>query len=145
VVGVNPGLRPLGSYGGPTLTSPPSASSVILSASPPAPCAEPNDQRGVPRPSATGLCDMGSAQFDPPSPQGLSPPTGPAKGGTLVEITGSGFTHATSVLFGRAPARFWVVDDSHVDAVSPPGRGAQAVTVSGPDGTASCPQIFAYS
>jgi hypothetical protein len=51
----------------------------------------------------------------------ISPNTGPTTGGTVVTITGSGFTRATKVLFGLVPATsFTVVSDSQISATAPP-------------------------
>jgi hypothetical protein len=51
----------------------------------------------------------------------LSPGNGPATGGTVVAITGSGFTRATKVLFGSVPATtFTVVSDTRINATAPP-------------------------
>jgi hypothetical protein len=60
----------------------------------------------------------------------LTPPKGPAAGGTTVVIGGQGFTGATTVAFGGvvAPA-FTVNSDSQITAISPPGTGIVDVTV----------------
>jgi hypothetical protein len=145
LVGVSPGLRRLGSYGGPTLTAPPSPSSILLSSSPAAPCAVGTDQRGVPRPRPTdGLCDIGAVQFAPPAPASLSPPAGPLGGGTRVHIVGSGFTLSTQVSFGHTPAKFWVTSDTAITAVSPPGQGSEPVRVVNPDGRSTNILQFSY-
>jgi hypothetical protein len=67
----------------------------------------------------------------------LSPPSGPASGGTTVRISGTHLGRALSVSFGGVPAAsFTVVSDSEVDAVTPPGDPAPVdVTVSTPGGT----------
>ena len=39
-----------------------------------------------------------------PAVSGVSPTSGPVAGGTLVTITGTGFTGATAVDFGTTPA-----------------------------------------
>ena len=73
-----------------------------------------------------------------PDVTGVSPPSGPASGGTSVSITGSGFTGATAVYFGTKPARsFTVSGPDAVTAVSPPGAGTVDVTVTTPAGTSS--------
>ncbi|HEV2633611.1 MAG TPA: IPT/TIG domain-containing protein [Actinocrinis sp.] len=65
----------------------------------------------------------------PPSGPVL-PPTGPNGGGTQVSVSGSGFTGATGVSFGNAPAAsFVVVDDGGIEAVAPAGTGTVDVTV----------------
>ena len=146
LVGVNPRLRPLGDYGGPTLTAPPSPSSIIITGSPTAPCALGVDQRGVPRPQPPGGgCDIGAVQFAPPAPASLSPSAGPPSGDTRVHLTGSGFTLSTQVMFGHTPARFWVSGDSGITAVSPPGHGSEPVRVVNPDGRSASVLRFTYS
>jgi hypothetical protein len=76
--------------------------------------------------------------FGPPRPAitGLSPVSGVFAGGTLVTITGTGFTGATSVDFGSAPATDVTVDgDTQVTALSPAGTGIVDVSVTTPSGT----------
>ncbi len=66
----------------------------------------------------------------PPTVTGLSPTEGPLAGGTLVTITGTGFTGATAVEFGSSLATdVTVVNDTTITAESPPGTGSQPVTV----------------
>jgi IPT/TIG domain len=73
-----------------------------------------------------------------PTVTGLSPTTGPAAGGTLVTITGTGFTGATAVDFGTTAATsFTVVNATTITAVTPPGAGTVGVTVITPAGTSS--------
>ncbi|HEY5985354.1 MAG TPA: IPT/TIG domain-containing protein [Streptosporangiaceae bacterium] len=60
----------------------------------------------------------------------ISPVSGPAAGATTVTITGSGFTGATQVDFGRASALSMTVDsDTQITATSPPGSGTVDITV----------------
>ena len=68
------------------------------------------------------------------SPQSaLDPSLGSAAGGTTVLVTGSGFTGATGVMFGSAPAEsFTVLADQVIQAVAPPGSGSVPVTVTTP-------------
>jgi hypothetical protein len=64
-----------------------------------------------------------------PAVTGVSPVSGPGSGGTLVTITGSGFTGATSVSFGSAAvSSLSVVDDGHV-VVNAPAHTAATVSV----------------
>jgi hypothetical protein len=64
-----------------------------------------------------------------PAVTAVNPVSGPASGGTLVTITGSGFTGATSVTFGgTAVAGLSVVDDAHV-VVNAPAHAAGLVNV----------------
>ncbi len=73
-----------------------------------------------------------------PTVAGISPSTGPASGGTLVTITGAGFTSATAVDFGTTVATdVKVVNDTTITADSPAGSGAVNVTVTTPAGTSA--------
>lgn len=145
LVGVNPLLRPLGSYGGPTLTAPPWPSSPVITDGATGHCAVADDQRGVPRPQpAGGRCGIGAVEWAPPAPVSLSPSAGPPSGGTRVHIVGSGFTLSTEVTFGNTPARFWVLDDSNITAISPPGRGSEPVRITDPDGRSARILRFSY-
>lgn len=75
---------------------------------------------------------------NPPSVSGISPPSGPAGGGTQVTITGSRFDQVRSVAFDGAPAKFSVVSSTQIDAVAPPGPAAPVdVTVSTVAGTSA--------
>ncbi|MGI8552908.1 MAG: IPT/TIG domain-containing protein [Dehalococcoidia bacterium] len=66
-----------------------------------------------------------------PSVSAISPAGGPEAGGTVVSISGSGFSGATAVGFDATPAAsFSVISDSQITAVSPPGSGVVHVTVS---------------
>ncbi|MER5358062.1 IPT/TIG domain-containing protein [Streptomyces sp. NPDC002785] len=65
-----------------------------------------------------------------------SPFSGPA--GTVVTLTGTGFTNATAVAFGGTPAAsFTVVSATEITAVAPAGAGTVQITVTTPDGTSS--------
>ena len=145
LVGVNPLLRPLGSYGGPTLTAPPWPPSPVISDGPTGPCTVAKDQRGVPRPQPSGgRCDIGAVEWAPPAPVSLSPSAGSPGGGTRVHIVGSGFTLSTEVTFGNTPARFWVLDDSDIMAISPPGQASEPVRLLDPDGRSAEVLRFSY-
>jgi len=73
--------------------------------------------------------------FDPPAVTNITPGSGPESGGTLVMISGVGFTGATSVKFGSSnAASFTVVNDTRIDAVAPAGSDTVHVTVTGPGG-----------
>jgi hypothetical protein len=57
-----------------------------------------------------------------PTVTGLSPNSGPTAGGTVVTITGTGFTGASAVSFGSIPAaNFTVNSDTSITATAPPG------------------------
>ncbi|HSS40826.1 MAG TPA: IPT/TIG domain-containing protein [Polyangia bacterium] len=82
-----------------------------------------------------------------PSVSKLKPKTGPAAGGTSVTITGSGFTGASAVHFGAAPASFTVNSSTSITALAPPGTAGSAdVTVTGPGGTSAAvsADVFKY-
>jgi hypothetical protein len=70
----------------------------------------------------------------------ISPALGPAAGGTMVTLTGTGFTYVTAVNFGGNPAAsFSINSDTTITAISPHASGltlGQAVvTVVNPAGT----------
>jgi hypothetical protein len=75
-------------------------------------------------------------QPPPPAVTAISPKSGPASGGTLVTITGSGLSGATEVDFGTAKAREPKVEsDTSITAESPAGTpGTVEVTVTTPGG-----------
>ena len=63
---------------------------------------------------------------------------GTAAGGTLVTITGTGFTGATAVDFGTTKAtHFTIVSSTEITAKSPAGTGVVDVTVTTPKGTSA--------
>lgn len=72
-----------------------------------------------------------------PTLTGLSPSSGPASGGTVVTLTGTGFTGATAVRFGGNAAGFTVVSSTRITATAPPGSGTVSVTVRTPAGTSN--------
>jgi IPT/TIG domain len=65
----------------------------------------------------------------------LAPISGPAAGGTIVTLTGTGFTGALAVGFGPSNASaLSVISDTTMVAVSPAGTGTVNVTVITPAG-----------
>jgi IPT/TIG domain len=71
---------------------------------------------------------------------GINPMSGAAGGGETVAVTGTGFTGATSVLFGSVPGtNLTVVSDTQLTVTSPPPRasGTVDVTVTAPAGTSA--------
>lgn len=76
-----------------------------------------------------------------PTPRllGISVSAGPAAGGTSVSISGTGFTNATGVSFGGAPAAdFTVNNDNSITAISPGATpGTVDVTVTNAGGTSA--------
>ncbi len=84
-----------------------------------------------------------------PIVSGLSMPNfGPAGGGTMVTISGSGFTGVTGVEFGTVPATdVNITSSSTITALSPGGTGTVDVTVTtlgGPSAT-TADDLFTYS
>lgn len=74
--------------------------------------------------------------------------TGPADGGTVVTLTGTGFESATSVSFGGVTAQVFSVDSAtQITATTPQGSAGAAVDVAvvTPNGTASRPSAFTYA
>lgn len=68
----------------------------------------------------------------------ISPTSGPIAGGTVVTITGTGFTGATSVTFGGTPAVFTFVNATTITATSPAhAAGTVDVLVTTPAGTSA--------
>jgi hypothetical protein len=65
-----------------------------------------------------------------PSIRRLMPKSGPAAGGTVVTISGAGFSGATEVTFGSTPAsEFEVIGSTTINAVSPASTGSGTVDV----------------
>ena len=67
----------------------------------------------------------------------LSPATGPAAGGTAVQITGTNFEPGATVSFGlSAAAKVVVVNSTTITATTPPQVGGSSkITVTNPNGT----------
>jgi hypothetical protein len=83
----------------------------------------------------------------PPTVTGIIPQTGTAAGGTVVTITGTGFTGATAVTFGSTPAiDVTVFSDSSITATAPVGTaGTVDVTVTAPGGTSAISTADKYT
>jgi hypothetical protein len=78
----------------------------------------------------------------------INPTGGPAAGGTVVTVTGTGLTGATAVKFGLTAATAITVDsDTQIRATSPAGSGTVHVMVTTPGGTsaASSADQFTYA
>jgi hypothetical protein len=91
--------------------------------------------------------------FDPqsllpaPTVAAVSPSVGPATGGTLVQLSGSGYAPGSRVFFGATEAgSVTAADAAHLSLLVPSGlSGAVDVTVLNPDGkSATLPAGFAY-
>jgi hypothetical protein len=83
-----------------------------------------------------------------PTVTGVGPTFGPAGGGTLVAITGTSFTWATAVDFGKAVAtNVTEVSAATITAQSPAGTGTVDVTVSafGETSSTSAADVFTYT
>jgi hypothetical protein len=78
--------------------------------------------------------------------QSVTPPSGPAAGGTDIVIGGTGFLQGSAVLIGARPAISVTVDSPlQIRAVTPPGSpGAAAVTVVNGNGQATLDAGFTY-
>ncbi len=74
-----------------------------------------------------------------PTVTSLTPATGPAVGGTVITITGTGFTGATAVNFGTITGTCLTVNSAtQLTVTSPPGAaGTVNVTVTTPNGTSA--------
>ena len=144
LIGDDPGLGPLLSNGGPTPTmaltpTSPAVTAGITSDYPGTTTPITTDQRGEPRVATPDIGAFeGTQVLAVPTVTGLSPNTGPQTGGTLVTITGTGFTGAPTVNFGTTPATdVTVVSGTTITAESPAGTGVVDATVTTPGGTSA--------
>ena len=83
---------------------------------------------------------LGQFSFDSPSISSVSPSSGPATGGTRVDINGFDLVKGgTSVRFGGTPAAgVTFIDAHHIQAVSPAGSGGPVdITATTANGTTS--------
>ena len=72
----------------------------------------------------------------PPSVSALTPIAGPGTGGTVVTITGTGFSGATSVTFGAIPGTNLIINSStSITVTSPAGASTVDVRVATPVAT----------
>ncbi|WP_327115921.1 IPT/TIG domain-containing protein [Nocardia sp. NBC_01730] len=73
-----------------------------------------------------------------PTVASITPSSGPVSGGTLVTLTGTGFTGATAMSFGATPATsYFVLSDNLIVALAPAGTGTVLVTVTTAAGTSA--------
>lgn len=74
----------------------------------------------------------------------ISPASGTTAGGTMVTITGTGFTGATAVTFGTAASVYTIVSDTKITATTPAGSaGATSVAVTTPGGSGTRTYTYA--
>jgi hypothetical protein len=88
-------------------------------------------------------------QYTYQSVDSATPASGPAAGGTWVIVDGTGLSSATEVMFGPTAApSFYALSETELEALSPPGTGAQNITVQtrfGGTTPASAADQFTYS
>lgn len=72
--------------------------------------------------------------------QGATPTLGSV--GTVVTVTGSGFTNASSVVIGGMEAMFIVVSDTELACIVPPGAVTGPIRVTSPAGTGTSSLVF---
>ena len=89
---------------------------------------------------------MGQFSFDTPFITSASPHSGPATGGTIVDILGFDFVNGgTSVSFGSTPATVFFIDAHHIEAISPPGSGGPVnITATTANGTSTASSAFSW-
>ncbi|NYG98611.1 hypothetical protein BJ979_001237 [Schumannella luteola] len=86
----------------------------------------------------------GNAKAVAPRVDGISPSSGPEAGGTVVTLTGAGFTGATGVTFGGTPGIIQSVTDTQITVKTPfHAAGAVPVVVTTAAGP-SQPGTFTY-
>lgn len=89
--------------------------------------------------------EMNATVLPGPTVTAVSPPTGPAAGGTTVTIEGADLEDVEAVTFGSVPARYTVDSETRITAISPAGPAATApVTVTTAAGSATAPVGFVY-
>ena len=89
--------------------------------------------------SQTNSVDKFTYIYPKPTVTAISPSAGAPGGGLAVTVTGTGFTGATTVSFGSAPASFTVSSNTSLTATAPAGAAKSVVdvTVTGPGGTSN--------
>jgi hypothetical protein len=87
--------------------------------------------------AALALIAALAAASSPPTIESINHKTGPGLGGQTVVIEGQNLSGATAVHFGSAEASFTVKSATQIRAVSPPGAGIVAITVTTPEGTSA--------
>lgn len=136
-------------FGGTPATAVTVDSDTQISATTPAHAAGPVDV-AVTTPVGTstvpGLFAYLPVAAPPPVVVLVAPLTGPESGGTVVTITGTGFSGATAVSFGGTAATSFTVDsDIQITATTPAhAAGLVAVSVTTPVDTSTVPGLFTY-
>ena len=98
----------------------------------------------VTTPSGTSNAEQFTYVVPPPTLTGISPTSGSTNGKTLVTLTGTDLTGATSVSFGGAAGAISTDTGTQITVFSPPGdAGTVDVTVTTPSGTSGAEQ-FTY-
>ena len=105
---------------------------------------------GTSAPSTAATFTYTSVVSNAPTVTGLNPTSGPATGGTHVQIFGTGFTGATAIFFGSINAgAFALISPTEIDTAAPAGIAGQTVnvTVTTPGGTSavSAADQFTYT
>lgn len=99
----------------------------------------------VEAPGGISTVSGGSAYSYIPEVLQVAPRSGPLGGGAVVTIRGAGFSAATAVRFGDAPASsFEVVSDTLISAVTPVSSGATFVVVQSVGGTSATGAFARY-
>ncbi|MFB7460710.1 IPT/TIG domain-containing protein [Streptomyces sp. NPDC056188] len=80
-----------------------------------------------------------------PTVSSISPAQGASSGGTVVTVTGTGFTGVTAVQFGGGAATsFTVLSSTQLTAITPAGTGALNVAVTTGQGTSTQTVTYTY-
>jgi hypothetical protein len=90
--------------------------------------------------SATSAADdfaYGATPTAAPTITAISPSSGTTAGGTKVTITGTNLLYVTAVEFGTKRAFYTDVTATSIVAISPPGAGSAAISVTTPAGTSA--------
>jgi hypothetical protein len=107
---------------------------------------------GVSGKASVGVATVGGSAILPnaytyiatPEIVSMSPAQGPTAGGSIVTLTGIGFTTATSLSFGGTPVSFTVISDSILTALVPAGTGAVDVTLTTGGGSTTLATSYTY-
>ncbi|HEX4438868.1 MAG TPA: S-layer homology domain-containing protein [Thermoanaerobaculia bacterium] len=85
--------------------------------------------------TGAGVWELEPSDVDPPRIDSVAPLSGPAAGGTALDIFGAGFDPAALVSFAGIPATVQSADDGHIAALTSGGPAGPAdLVVTNPDG-----------